>query len=322
MIMRLLNTLGLIFLGIAVGYAIQRRYVRGRGHDLSRIQRRLQKFALLGLNPIIFVGAVWLVPLEETALVAMPFVALFALFLGGALAWILARSLGLSRPSTGAHIAAGWFTNIGSIGALVVFVLLGEEAFALVPIYKLLEELSYYTLGFPLLRSFSEAAGPDDATGPLRRVIRDPFVLVATGSILAGLALNALDFERPQFWGPLNGALVPLSSFILLTTIGMTMSVTSVRRNFVASLGIVAIKHVVVPAATTALAALIGFGATQDGIPLRVVLILSCMPAGFISIVATSLYKLDVDLANSNWLLSNLSLLVVIPLVMLLLPAL
>jgi hypothetical protein len=250
----------------------------------------------------------------------MPFLCLFALLFGGGAAYVLARSLKLSRLQTGSLVVGGWFTNIGSIGALVVFILLGEEAFALVPVYKLFEEFSYYAFGFPMARSFAAEPGATTVTTRERfqRIVRDPFVLITTGSIITGFILNASGATRPDLYGLVNSVLIPVASTLLLVSIGMTMNVTSVRRNIVPNIGIVGIKHLLVPAFTTVLAALIGFGSIAGGMPLRVALVLSAMPAGFVSIVVTTLYDLDVDLANSNWLLSNAALVVVVPILALL----
>lgn len=51
--------------------------------------------------------------------------------------------------------------------------------------------------------------------------------------------------------------------------------------------------------------------------PLKVIGIPSSVPVGFIALVPPSLYKLDVDLANSAWLITTALLAVVIPLQML-----
>ncbi len=59
------------------------------------------------------------------------------------------------KREAGAFFSCGAMTNIGSIGALVVFHFLGEEAFALVPLYKIFEPVIYYIIWFPIAKSFS-----------------------------------------------------------------------------------------------------------------------------------------------------------------------
>ena len=73
------------------------------------------------------------------------------------------------------------------------------------------------------------------------------------------------------------------------------------------------IKFVIVPAVATTLAYLVGFGEIDQGLPLKVVMILSSMPVGFIAMVPPTIYDLDVDLANANWLVTNILLILVIP---------
>ena len=68
-----------------------------------------------------------------------------------------------------------------------------------------------------------------------------------------------------------------------------------------------------IPALITSLAWGAGLNTIDNGLPFKVVLILSSMPVAFNALVAASLYDLDLDLANSCWLLSTLGLVVVLP---------
>uniref|UniRef100_UPI00261E94D1 hypothetical protein n=1 Tax=Oceanispirochaeta sp. TaxID=2035350 RepID=UPI00261E94D1 len=56
-----------------------------------------------------------------------------------------------------------------------------------------------------------------------------------------------------------------------------------------------------------------GMGKIMNGLPLKVVFILSSMPAGFLSIMPPSLYNLDLDYANTGWLSTMIALIVVVP---------
>jgi hypothetical protein len=248
-------------------------------------------------------------------LAVLPLIGVFALLAGGLLALGAAKILRLGPKQTGALFGCGSFTNIGSIGALVCFVALGEEGFALVPIYKLFEELFYYAVGFPIAKFYS--GGPaleDGAAWRARRLLRDPFILTALGSILAGGLLNASGLERPAFYGGLNRILVPLGTVMLLTSIGLAMRFRRVR-DYVKECSVIAlIKHAVVPMLATALAWSLGLGTAEGGLPLKVVLILSSMPVAFNALIPPSIYDLDLDLANSCWFFTTALLIVVLPL--------
>lgn len=315
---RLALSIGLILAGIALGYAVQKlveRGIAGLPKNLLPVRKTLQRIALLILNPIAFLGALWVAPLQDIRIALMPVVGLFAIVLGGSLAFLAGRQFRLTRAQQGTYIVSGAFTNIGSIGSLLVFLLLGEPAFAFVPAYSLLEQFTYYAIGFPIARSYSLQGGATYSFGTrVRLVLADPFVFVNLSSILAGAVLNVTGVPRPAFFAGLTGVLVPLASFLLLVSVGLALRFRAVGTYLRYSAVVVAIKHGVTPVLATTLAWFLGFGEIAGGAPLLVVLILSSMPVGFISIVPPTLYDLDVDLANSNWLMSNVVLILQIPL--------
>ncbi|MBT8328402.1 MAG: hypothetical protein KJN87_01760, partial [Desulfofustis sp.] len=145
---KFIYSFGIIIFGLALGYLVQilvNRKLIKLPLPIDDLRKLLQKVALLFLNPVAIVGAIWVVSIKNVNLIALPFVGLFALLTGGALALGVARMLSLAPQKTGAMFGCGSFTNIGAIGALVCFVFLGEAGFALVAIYKLFEELFYYS---------------------------------------------------------------------------------------------------------------------------------------------------------------------------------
>ena len=150
---KLLFSLGLIMGGLALGYVLQilnqKEFLR-LPLPVPALRKLLQKAGLLFFMPISFVGAVWIIRIDDIRIVTLPFLCVLALSLGGVLALGGARIMGLGRKQTGAYFACGSFSNLGSIGALVAFVFLGEKGFAIVPLYKLFEETFYYTVDFPL----------------------------------------------------------------------------------------------------------------------------------------------------------------------------
>ena len=191
---------------------------------------------------------------------------------------------------------------------------LGEAAFALVGLYKLFEELMYFAFALPLAKSFSLDQNANDSLGSrFKKVVADPFVLVPLGGLAAGLILNLTGVPRPQFYSRVNSIFIPAIPVFLLLSIGMAMRLGSVRKYLWKSTIIILVKQIMVPAAAVGIALALGYGKIAGGLPLKVVLILSCMPVAFIAMVPPTIYNLDVDLANSNWLLTNGLLVVLVP---------
>lgn len=284
---------------------------------LEELRKLLQKIALLFFNPIAFLGAIWIIKIDNLRIVALPFIGVFALLLGGALALAAAKFYKLTRKEIGSLYTCGSFTNIGSIGGLVCFIFLGEVGFALVPFYKLFEEVVYYAIGFPIAKFYSTEVTESETTlSRLKKVFTDIFVVVALTTILIGAILNISGLERPECYRTINYIFIPLATVLLLTSIGMAMRFKSVKSYLRECVSISLIKFILVPLSVCTVALLLGYGRIEGGLPLKVVLILSCMPVAFTALVPPSIYDLDLDLANSCWLCTTSSLIVVLPLLL------
>ena len=140
---KFIYSFAIVFTGLLLGYAIQ--ILVGRKHisfgiTNDDLRKLLQKAALLFVNPVAILGAVWIVNLKNATLIALPFIGLFTYLIGGALAVGAARLLDLEGQKTGALFGCGLFTNIGAIGTLICYIFLGEAGFALVAIFKLFQD--------------------------------------------------------------------------------------------------------------------------------------------------------------------------------------
>ena len=316
---KFIYSFSIILFGLSLGYMIQVLVRRDRVKlpiDIDAFRIKLQRIALLFLNPVAVVGAIWVVSLKNATLVALPFVGLFALLAGGAIALGVARMFKLSPQKTGTLYGCGAFTNIGSIGALVCFVFLGEKGFALVLIYKLFEELSYYTIGFPIAKYYSGSASEERIRDHLKNLTRDPFILVTLSSIIIGGLLNFSGVDRPEFYATIIAVFVPLITIIQLTSIGLALRFRRVRDYLRECVALSIIKFIFIPILATSLAYMIGFGKIDEGLPLKVVMILSCMPVAFTALIPPSIYDLDLDLANSCWFFTTALLVIVLPILL------
>lgn len=313
---KILFSLTLIIAGLVLGYVWQLRLAKTRKDHkeyIPRVRKILQKVGLLFFMPVSFVAAVWVVSFVDLRITLLPIIGLSALLLGGQFGLLTAIVLGKGGREKGTLYCCGSFTNIGSIGALVAFVFLGEAGFALVAFYKMFEEVSYYTIGFPIARYF---AGDEQESGFVRRLVeisKDPFVRAAIGAFICGLTLNLSGFPRPAFFETINGFFVPIGTFLLLISIGLGMRFSSVGSYWLEGLFVSLIKFIIVPLIAVTASYLLGFGNIDGGLPLKVVMIASSMPVAFTALVAASIYDLDLDLANSCWLITTSALIIVLP---------
>jgi len=316
--LKFIFTFGLIVSGLSIGYGIQ-ALVRRKVFDLplpllDRLRRFLVKLVLLFFNPIAIVGALWTLRMNDGRLAAFPVLEVFAILLGGFLALGASRILRLERRRTGSLFACGFFTNTYSIGGLVCYFFLGEMGFAFVAFYRVFEELMYYGVGFPVARLYgADTYEKETWRDKVKRLGTDIFVLVSLASLLTGGLLNLSGLKRPEIYQSINSVLIPLGTLVFLVSIGLAMRIRKIQDYLKECVAVSAVKFLIVPVILTLTAFLLGYGMIEEGLPLKVVMILSSMPVAFTSLVPPALYDLDIDLANSCWLFTTSLLVVVLP---------
>jgi len=310
-------TIAIIIIGLFLGYFIQilnQKKIIHLSISMKNLSKILQKIALLFLNPIALIGALWMAELNSFKLLILPVLGILAWTIGGFVAWRIGKLQRMENHKLGAYIIAGSFSNVGVIGGIICYVFFGEIGFAFVPIYKLFEELTYYGVGFPIAKALStEEITNVSLIERLKNIFSDTYIRVAMGSILIGLILNFTGIKRPEIYSNINGILIPATTIILLTSIGLNMRFHKIKEYIKPSIILAIFKMLLLPVCIGTLGYLFGLGSISDGLPLKVAIVLSSMPTGFIALVPPSIYNLDIDLANTIWIVTTSSLLIVVP---------
>jgi len=287
--------------------------------NLENTRKILQKIAILFLMPVTFIGAYWIIDFTQVNLLFFPLLCLFQLILGGTIAILIARSIHMNNFDTGAFFCCGFFSNMGCIGGLICFLLLGEEGYKLAALYIFSIQIAYYTIGFPVAKYY---AMKNNQQGQkiinLNAMLKDPFILIGIASIIIGLSFNISGLKRPTIFSNIIALFVPLSTILLLISIGLSMKLKKVRKYLKASILIAGIKFMIVPTVMVLLGFLMDYHQIFDGIPLKVILILSSMPVAFNSLIPPSIYGLNLDLANSCWIVTTFGLGLFLPILFLL----
>ncbi|GAF69049.1 unnamed protein product, partial [marine sediment metagenome] len=118
----------------------------------------------------------------------------------------------------------------------------------------------------------------------------------------------------PVFYRTINAIFIPAGTVILLVSIGLAMKFGKVKSYIKESISVSIIKFILVPSIISTIAFFLGYRIIEGGLPLKVVIILSSMPVAFSALIPVSIYDLNLDLANSCWLVTTLSLIVILPL--------
>ena len=317
MIGQLIRSFLIIFLGILIGYLIQILVKKGRlklAFSLGKARQFLQKLAILFFVSITFVGVYWSMDFQQLKLLFFPVLGIVHLLSGGIIAWLLARSIHLNSQDTGSFFCCGFFSNVVSIGGLISFLFLGEPGYTLVPLYTLILRIAYYAIGFPIAKYYSVKGSQNNQKAfNFKALLKDPFILVVLACILIGLGLNASGLERPAIYSSIIAVFVPTYTILLLISIGLAMEFSKMRQYLRESLFIAGIKFLIVPALMVSVGYFMGYQHINNGLPLKVILILSSTPVAFHALIPPSLYGLNLDLANSCWLFSTLCLIIWMP---------
>ncbi len=312
---RLLLTMGVICAALGMGYVLQRAAATGRvklaGAEAARLRRRLQRAAAYGLLPFSAMLSLWGLPEPDTRFLALPLLGILAWTWGAVLAWLLSRLLGLDRRRTGSLCCCGAFGNVGAVGSLVCVMFWGEHTVALAALYRLCEELLFFSVAFPA----AQWCGKPDVSEHCAafRIRVDPVVYAVLGALAVGIVLNAAGFPRPIWVGYVASGSAILATALFLVAVGMGLHPSRIRCCIGECLGLCAIKFAGVPAVITGLAWALGYGDIEGGLPLRVVAVLSSMPVAMTALVPPSLFGLDTDLADACWLTTTAALVVVLP---------
>ncbi|MGE4282397.1 MAG: AEC family transporter [Clostridia bacterium] len=314
---RYIYSLGLIAFGLIFGQAIRalvNKEIIKPSVPTDKYIKTIQSIALLGLNPIITLGAFWAVRINDIRLIALPILGISSLALGGILGLIASRALHLSRKQTGSMFVTGSFSNTSSFGGLICYVFLGETSYAFVSMYRLFEEFMFYVIGFPIAKLYGDKDKTDDSRRKsLIKLILDPYIMASFFSIIIGSSLNLSGIARLEAYKMLNDILIPLTSLLLVISVGYNMRVSAVGGYLRECLAIASIKFLFVPVFITGIAYLLGIQAAYNGLIFKVIMILSSMPPAFNALIPPQIYNLDKDLANSCWLFGTGALVITLP---------
>ncbi|MBN2396528.1 MAG: hypothetical protein JXC36_08750 [Candidatus Atribacteria bacterium] len=318
MIEQLIRSFLIIFLGILIGYLVQILVKKGKlkiGVSLVKVRKFLQKLAILFFVSIVFIGVYWAMDFHQLELLFFPLLGILNLILGGIIALLFAKSIHMNNKDTGSFFCCGFFSNVVSIGGLVCFLFLGEQGYALVPLYTLILRIAYYAIGFPIAKYYSiKETQNDKKVFNLKNILKDPFILVLFTSITIGLGLNASGLKRPAIYSSIIAIFVPTYTILLLISIGLSTKFDKVRNYLKESIIISGIKFLIVPALMVSIGYFMGYHQINDGLPLKVILILSSAPVAFHALIPPSQYGLNLDLANSCWIFTTLCLIIWVPL--------
>lgn len=297
-----------ILLVIIVGFLIGQLLGRKLPTHSQKIQKLTVFIALRLAIPLSVLLSLWQLNIQSWFLAWLPIIGLLFLLSGFIIGWLVSRLFKLPNIQHAVVAPAGSFTNLGAIGSLVVFVYFGETGFALIPLFKLFEEVVYFGFLFPYAQRFSTLT-------QLKKRIwwQDPILLTMVITLILGASLNLADISRPQWFNSITSLLIPLGTFCLMISVGLVFRFKAILQHWQIALTLSLCKQLLLPIIVFLLITLIGQAQLYDGLFLKVAVLLAAMPTAFIVIMPAAIYRLDQNLANACWVFSSLTFITMLP---------
>ena len=297
-------SLGLIILALILSQTLKHF-----NSKLSKEMKSLKNFTFLVLNPIVMINSFWIIDFSNVTILLLPFICLIVLASTGCLGLFIAKKLKYTREEQASMFSSSSFSNLGTIGGLVTFVFLGQEAFAMAAMYILLESVYNYIIAYPVVKTIGDGEKMSSVER-LKSIIKDPTIMIYQSTIVFGLILNFSPISRPAFMTSYNDIMIPVISFLLIFSIGYTMDFGKMKSRVSSAYIVLAIKYLVAPT----IAMIFAFTCFSDPMIRKVLLLMSLAPCGFNSIFVPTIYKADHNIASASWVLTTAALVVIIPL--------
>jgi predicted permease len=306
---------------IIIGYVVRVLLLGARAADernLGKASRALKLASFFFLNPLAILSTFWGLAPPQPSVLFFPLLGLLSVILGAAGALVAIRVFAIPAERAASVFTCGVFANVVTFGGLIAHTMFGEVGYGLVQLQTVLMSPAYYLIGYPV--SSNIARGEERVlkldAGNLKE---NPYLVIPFATIVLGIVLRLVGPARPAWMGGLVSLLVPAVTIMLGLAIGLTLRfsrIASFRREIAI---VLAIRHVLVPLVMIPLAAALGYAAVSGGLALKVVVILATMPVAFNALVPPAIYGFDLDLANSAWLVSTATLVVIVPILFLVL---
>lgn len=319
MMERLLFILFVSFGSLALGYLVQRAAAHVDAVPskiIAGISIKLKLFAIVVLQPIAIIYSFWTLSIQDSELFVLPLLGILTLFTGGASSLVQTKLFHIQPSRAASLFVSGMFCNIGIFGGLIAFVLFGPLGFGIVQLFRVFEEIIYYAIGFPMSNMISKGTASQFRIR-LSLIAERPIIFIPISAIIIGFLLNVLPVSAPEFYGSISSVVVPVMTAILGFGIGMSLKIAKTRDYHKEVILVLITKYMIIPMVIIPIAYLVGLPNIMDGVPFKVMIIVSFMPTGFIALVPPVLYGFDLDMANSAWLVTTLALLLIFPILFL-----
>ena len=283
--------------------------------DMENLSKPIANAVLSFLIPIIILNSFWSLDLGEEKLFLLPFINICVLSLTIIPAILISKGLKLTRRETGSFVSTSMFSNVGiTLGGFICYLLFGDRGLFLSALYNAFFVPYFYIIGFLIMRIIKSDISNPGIKKAVVDLFRNPTSAISIITMIIGVILNIFQLQRPALLNTIATKYITylsvcLNSFAIGLGLNIRKSFNYIKHGFLVSL----IKFLYNPAVTYVLISISGLSKLEDNVPARVVFVLSFMPSAILSVTLSKIFDMNDDLANIAWLLSNMSIIIILP---------
>lgn len=309
--MRILYVATDLIMPLVVGYFMHHR------HWVSdNIINKVIRFNVICVYTSLSLLSFWVLPLSWNLLL-VPVFGMMLVLLPGAIGYLLFARHIENLLDRGAFIASAMLANLGTLGGVCAFILYNEQGYAYSQLIGTTQNVLLCIVVFPMAQYYYLKHTASVRKSSRSHTFREMFFSINQLSLLGmatGLLLNANGIERPAELGTIFQSLVHIGAWIAMLPVGFLIDFGKVRQYAKAVRTLTLLRFVITPALFIALTWLI----VNDPILRGTLTILTFCPTAINAVLAAKIYKLNVDITVSSFVITTAAyLLLIFPLLFL-----
>lgn len=292
---------------LIVGYSMRRV-----ANFQPSLPNRMMDIGIVAIEPILACLSFWVIPLE-IQLVWLPVLGIIMVVIPGIFAFLQGNRKYSDSLDKGGFILGAMLSNRGVIGILTVFAIFGETGYALVQIIMLSSPLILQLFCFPLAEHYYQSHYKQERKRtPLLSLFLNRRQMPLLGIIL-GIGLNLSGVYRPTDLGEIFPYLVHISAWLFVIPVGYSLVFHELRNHWKNALDVFWIKFL----ATPLLMYLLLQPLNLDDTVLDALIILSFAPTAINAVVTARLFRLNVHVPMTAFVLTTIFyLIIILPLIL------
>ena len=296
-----------LIMPLMVGYFLNQKHILS-----DNAANRLIRFNVVGVYTVLTLLSFWVLPISHELVMLIPYGMLYVLVPGiiGALTFARRHINLLNR---GAYIMSAMLSNIGTLGGVCAFILYREAGFAYSQIIGTCQNILLVLVCFPLAQYFRSKHTAASSEGIRRVSLREMFLSwnqLSLLGIVVGVALNLNSVPRPEVLGIIFQGLVHFGAWTALLPVGYLINFSHARYYYSRVWDLSILRFVVMPSFIWLTSQIL----FSDPILIDTLLICSMAPTAINAVLASRLYKLNVNLAITSFIMTTgLFLLLIFP---------